>query len=268
MDVTDERATLAERTAEAHADAARIEEAALNALQTQQQRFYDGWILRLSPGKAKRGRSVNPHFGSSLPLATKIAYCERIYAAHRLPTLFRITPFTQPAELDETLERRGYRRFDDTLVQTLDLARSRRVPIGPDVALASVPVAEFAAVVAALRGSSDEQRRAHVERLTLSPLALHALVARIDGGAVACGQLACDDDIAAIYDMVTAPAWRGRGIASAVVDALLAHARSRGARVAFLQVNDDNAPALAVYAKFGFATAYRYHYRARDGECQ
>lgn len=267
MDVTDADATAAGGLDEAHADAARIEEAGLNALQTQQQRFYDGWILRLSPGKAKRGRSVNPHFGSSLPLATKLAYCERLYAAHRLPALFRITPFAKPAELDEALERRGYRRFDDTLVQTLDLGRPLRVPIGADVAIAPVPVAEFAAVVAALRGSSDEQRRAHLERLALSPLEVHTLVARIDGEALACGQLACDDDVAAIYDMVTAPRWRGRGLASALVDALLAQARSRGARLAFLQVNDDNAPALAVYRKFGFATAYRYHYRARDGEC-
>jgi ribosomal protein S18 acetylase RimI-like enzyme len=39
-------------------------------------------------------------------------------------------------------------------------------------------------------------------------------------------------------------------------------------RVAFLQVNDDNAPALAVYRKFGFTTAYAYHYRAREGECR
>src|SRR5206468_1751271 len=35
----------------------RIEEAGLNALQTQRQLFYDGWVLRVSPGKAKRGRS-------------------------------------------------------------------------------------------------------------------------------------------------------------------------------------------------------------------
>ena len=267
MDVTDDPTIGAGATDRSHADAARIEEAGLNALQTQQQRFYDGWVLRLSPGKAKRGRSVNPHFGSSLPLATKVAYCERLYAAHRLPTLFRITPFARPPELDEALERRGYRRFDDTLVQTLDLRRARRAPVCAKVEIASVPVAEFAAVVAALRGSSDEQRRAHLERLALSPLALHTLVARIDGEAVACGQLACDDDVAAIYDMVTAPGWRGRGLASALVDALLAQARSREARLAFLQVNDDNAAALAVYRKFGFATAYRYHYRARDGEC-
>ena len=250
-----------------HADAARIEEAGLNALQTQQQLFYDGWVLRLSPGKAKRGRSVNAHFGSSLPLTRKIAYCEQVYAAHRLPMLFRMTPFAKPADLDAALEQRGYRRFDETLVQTLDLAGSRIAPARADLDVVSMPVAEFVAAVAKLRGSTPEQQAAHRERLALSPLALHLLVARVDGEPVACGQIACDDDIAAIYDMVTEAGWQGRGLASALVDALLAHARSRRARLVFLQVNDDNAPAIAVYRKFGFATAYRYHYRGRDGEC-
>jgi hypothetical protein len=37
---------------------------------------------------------------------------------------------------------------------------------------------------------------------------------------------------------------------------------------AFLQLDDDNATALAVYRKFGFATAYTCHYRARMGECR
>ena len=75
-----------------HPDPVRIEEAGLNALQTQRQLFYDGWLLRISPGTAKRARSVNPNFGSSLPLPGKIAYCENIYAQHGLPTLFRMTP--------------------------------------------------------------------------------------------------------------------------------------------------------------------------------
>ena len=77
-----------------------IEEAGLNALQTQRQLFYDGWLLRVSPGKAKRARSVNPHFGSSLPLDGKIDRCERLYGASGLPTLFRVTPFAKPPGLD------------------------------------------------------------------------------------------------------------------------------------------------------------------------
>ena len=86
----------ADRAALPPLDLVRIEESGLNVLQTQRQLFYDGWLLRLSPGVAKRGRSVNPHFGSSLPLDGKLAYCENVYAQHALPTLFRITP-CQPA---------------------------------------------------------------------------------------------------------------------------------------------------------------------------
>ena len=70
--------------ADAHLDARRIEEAGLNSLQTQRQLFYDGWLLRLSAGKAKRARSVNAHFGSTLPLDRKIEHCESVYAQHGL----------------------------------------------------------------------------------------------------------------------------------------------------------------------------------------
>ena len=38
-------------------------------------------------------------------------------------------------------------------------------------------------------------------------------------------------------------------------------ARLRGAREAWLQVEADNAPALALYRSLGFDEVYRYHYR-------
>ena len=37
----------------------RIEDAALNASAPPQQRWVDGWLLRYSPGRAKRARCVN-----------------------------------------------------------------------------------------------------------------------------------------------------------------------------------------------------------------
>ena len=96
---------------------------------------------------------------------------------------------------------------------------------------------------------------------------MHAVVARFDGRVVGCGQVALDDGLAAIYDMVTATDFRGRGLATAIVAALSSRAAQAGASHAFLQVNDDNAPALAVYRKYGFATLYAYYYRARPSEC-
>ena len=76
-------------------------------------------LLRVSPGSAKRARSVSAHFGSTLPLDEKIAHCDRVYGERELPALFRITPFVNPADLEGALARRGYRPFQPTLVQAV-----------------------------------------------------------------------------------------------------------------------------------------------------
>ena len=75
-----------------------------------------------------------------------------------------------------------------------------------------------------------------------------------------------EDDHAGLFALKTADAWRGRGLGRAIVAALLAEARRRGAATAYLQVTANNGPALALYRRFGFGTAYEYWYRAREGE--
>jgi GNAT superfamily N-acetyltransferase len=246
-------------------DLARVEEAGLNALQTQRQVFYDGWLLRLSPGKARRARSVNAHFGSTRPLPEKIAYCEKLYALRGLPILFRMTPFSQPRGLAGALAARGYVGFDTTLVQVAALARPPEVD-GADIALSSPPPADFVAAVGAMRGSSPTQQEAHLERLRNAPLPNHAVLAEVDGRAVAAGQIVLDDGLAGVFDVVTDASAQGQGYATRIVERLLAWAWERGAAHAYLQVEAGNAPALAVYRKFGFATAYEYHYLGRPGE--
>ena len=250
-------------------DARRIEEAGLNALQTQRQLFSDGWILRVSPGKAKRARSVNPHFGSTLPLDDKIAHCERVYGERELPTLFRITPFVQPGNLDEALVRRGYRPFETSLVQAVELVGGALPPHDEaGVALVEPSIDAFVDAVAALRGLPPGQRDAHRERLSHSPLDGRHVLALVDGEPVAAGKSAREGDVVGVFDVVTAPHARGRGIATALVARLLARAWDRGARVAYLQVDAGNAPALAVYRRFGFETIYAYHYCGREGGCR
>ena len=246
----------------------RIEEAGLNALQTQRQLFYDGWLLRISPGKAKRGRSVNAYFASTLPVQDKIDHCEALYASYGLPMLFRITPFDHPPELDQALAARGYVVFQPTLVQRTALAASVKAAEGSEIEIVAPPITDFVDEVAALRRSTSEQRAAHLERLAATPLTMRVLLARQGGRTVACGQVALDRGLAGIYDMVTDEAVRGHGVATRLVSALLTWAQQQGASHAFLQVDADNAPALAVYRKFGFATVYTYHYRARSDECR
>jgi GNAT superfamily N-acetyltransferase len=247
-------------------DLRRVEEVGLNALQTQRQLFYDGWLLRVSPGKARRARSVNAYFGSSLPLGQKIDYCERLYAQRDLPVLFRITPFLQPSDLPAALAARGYEAFDTTLVQ---LMRLERPPESPDASgfVVTAPAADaFADAVALLQGSSAQQRNAYFERLKESPLKTRALLAHIDGRPVGVGTIVLEDGLAGVFSMVTAPDMRARGVASAILASLLTWAWEHGAAHAYLQVDGENHRALGVYRKFGFATAYTYHYCGRPGE--
>ena len=95
---------------------ARIEDAGLNASAPPQQRWMDGWLVRFSPGKAKRARCVNAVAPGRMPLADKLALCQQLYAAAQLPLYFRMTPFSQPSDLDRQLERLGMRREEDTRV--------------------------------------------------------------------------------------------------------------------------------------------------------
>jgi N-acetylglutamate synthase len=245
-------------------DLRRVEEAGLNALQTQRQYFYDGWLLRVSPGKARRARSVNAHFGSTLPVGAKIAYCERLYRARELPVLFRMTPFVHPANLGEELAARGYRAFDPTNVQVMPLTQPPEPRECDGVDIMTPGIDAFADAVALLQESTREQRDAYHERMANTPQPARYLLAQRDGRVVGVGTVMLEDGLAGIFSMATSPNMRKQGVASALLARLLAWAWEHGASHAYLQVDSQNHPALAVYRKFGFETAYTYHYCGRD----
>jgi N-acetylglutamate synthase len=248
-------------------DLARVEEIGLNALQSQRQVFYDGWLLRVSPGKAKRARSVNAHFGSTLPLAQKIPYCERFYAERGLPVLFRITPFLKPRNLETELAARDYEAFDTTLVQLTRLYRAPEATPVTDVDFVSPSPAAFAEAVGELQMTTPAQRTAFLERLSHTPLTTRAVIAVMDGRPVGTGTVMLEDGLAGVFTMGTAPDVRARGIATGILATMLSWAWEHGATHAYLQVSADNHRAISVYRKFGFVDAYTYHYRGRPGEC-
>lgn len=247
----------------------RVEDAGLNASAPPQQRWVDGWLVRFSAGKAKRARCVNAVARGHLSLADKLALCQGVFNEARLPLIVRITPMSQPPELDAWLETQGLRRFDDTRVMVHgDLSRLAAAELPSDVALQRVSHLMFAQVVGQLRGSPISQQQAHAQRLELSPVPFEAWVLRrIDDNAVlACGQIAAEADMVGLYDVFTAHDARNHGWARRLCNWLLVHAhRQKRSAVGYLQVDAENVPARAVYQRLGFADAYAYHYRSAAG---
>jgi ribosomal protein S18 acetylase RimI-like enzyme len=245
-------------------DARRIEELSLNSSAPPGQLLYDGWILRLLRGKAKRARSVNAVYPSTLPVADKIAYCERLYRAAAVPPLFRITPFSQPQELDTELDRQGYKRFDDTAVESAAIDRSRL----PEPVAQPMELSSWVEAVGQLRASPVAHRSAHLARLEGMPLDKRAVAIRSQGEVLATGLAIIEDDCVGLFDIITRTDAQRRGHAKDVVASLLRAAWELGARHAYLQVQKENTAARRLYAQFGFAERYLYWYRGKPGEMQ
>ena len=246
----------------------RVEDAGIHASAPPQQRWVDGWLLRLSPGKAKRARCIQAVADGHLPVDQRLAICAALLAEAGLPLVVRITPFSRPQGLDAILAAKGYRRLDDTrvMVATQLPAQVEALPAGWH--LEPVGHAGFAEAVGRLRGSPAGQRVAQAERLAASPVPYQGWVLRQAGHpeVLACGQTAIEGDLVGLYDVFTDPALRGQGLARRLCAALLQTARASGAHQAYLQVEADNLPARAIYHRLGFVDAYGYHYRTHDAD--
>src|SRR5688500_14558883 len=104
-----------------HVDIRRIEELSLNAWPCLRQIVHDGWLLRFADGYTGRSNSVQPLYDGESDARAKIESCEQAYARVGIPCLFKMTDAARPAGLDARLESLGYRAFNHTSVQVLDL---------------------------------------------------------------------------------------------------------------------------------------------------
>lgn len=244
----------------------RVEDAGINASAPPQQRWVDGWLLRFSPGKAKRARCIQAVADGCLTVDQRLAVCAAVMAEAGLPMVVRITPFSRPQGLDAHLAAQGYRILDDTRVMVATQLPAQLEPLPAGWQLERVGHAEFAEAVGRLRGSPERQRAAQAERLAVSPVPYQGWVLHHTASdqVLACGQTAIEGDLVGLYDVFTDPVVRNQGLARRLCTALLHHAQAGGARQAYLQVEADNLPARAIYHRLGFADAYAYHYRTLD----
>lgn len=234
-----------------------LEECAFRALPVQETELFDGWVVRLAGDGPKRANSVNVLTASTLPLADKIARCERLFLERGTVPTFRLTQHEVDAGLDGLLEARGYQRQDESI------AMARRLD-GFDAAGAAcdwLTGEEWLALLPKIDQGTPERKRKHVE--LLRGLVQPALYGAINaaGQNVAMGLAVQDGMHVGLFDIATLPGARRNGHARALTLALLHRAAELGAQQAYLQVVAQNQAALSLYASLGFEECYRYWYR-------
>jgi GNAT superfamily N-acetyltransferase len=241
----------------------RLDQAAARAWPPIEAAPLAGWQLRASLGGTRRANAVQTiAFDRGTDLTAAIDAAEAWYRARSLPCCFQINPLSRPAGLDAALAARGYAILTPTWVML------RKAPVAPPAPAGVEFVGEPTdAVLEAVSepGWPAVARRERREIFRRIALPHRFAIFRREGRPVAGGLVVVDGDLAGIFAMRTRAEHRGRGLASRVLDALLACAVAEGARRLYLQVEQCNAPALALYRRVGFREAYAYHYRELRG---
>ncbi|MFI0784471.1 GNAT family N-acetyltransferase [Streptomyces lydicus] len=230
------------------------------------------WTLRAAGGFTRRANSVLPLGDPGLPLDAALERVERWYAARGLPALVVVA--TGRADTDEALaselERRGWDAERHTRVRISALAPLADLPTSPPpgcagVTLSHEPGADWLALYNRT-GDSGGPTADALKVLTGGPSVWFATVRAADGGTAAIGRLVVDGRWAGFAALEVAEDARRQGLATLVTAALAERALDEGASAAYLQVEADNAAALALYDRLGFTDHHGYHYRrARPG---
>ncbi|MCG5458118.1 GNAT family N-acetyltransferase [Micromonospora sp. PSH03] len=221
------------------------------------------WLLRSAEGWTGRANSALPIGDPDRPLAAAVDAVERWYAELGQPALIN-TPLPLAAPVGAELDARGWGTRPPTLVQTAPLPLPASTPdsgradrwASAVVELATAPSDEWLAIAAGRKGglpdaarhvltAVDQVRFAHV-------YADNALVA------VGRGTVTGQGRWLGLSLIEVVPAARRQGLARRVIHELASWGVSGGATHAFLQVEQRNTAAVALYQRLGLVTHHTY----------
>ena len=214
----------------------RIEAVVARAWPPLSRQTLHGWVMRHSDGVTRRANSVYPvAWDESAALGDALDGVETFYRERGLLPRFQMSP---------------------AALQRLPQAGGWRVEVD------ATPGPAWLAIYADAEGASEKSlqtRRAIMAAVTDNGC---CVVAYDDAGrAVAVGSAVAAEGYMGVFNVTTVPASRRRGAALAVMGALAGWGATQQVDQIYLQVMANNAPALALYARLGFATCYHYHYR-------
>jgi GNAT superfamily N-acetyltransferase len=238
-------------------DVVALELAANEAWPAPTEARLGSWILRAAENWTGRANSALAVGDPDRPLDAAIDAVVEWYAQHGQQALIN-APMPLAAPVNQALDERGWGARPLTLVQTAPLptglAERRDLP---SVELADSPSDDWFTMVAAHKGTPPTSAR----RILTGPAEVVFAHVHDEAGAliaVARGTVTGPEKWHGIGLLQTAPSARRRGLAQHVLRAMAQWAQQRGATRAFLQVEERNTAAVALYRRLGFNTHHTY----------
>jgi ribosomal protein S18 acetylase RimI-like enzyme len=240
---------------------AKLEAVAARSWRAPEEVPLGGWLLRAAEGFTGRANSALAVGDPGMPLADALTRVCDWYAARGLPPMVAVP---------HRLGRPGDSRIDRFLGQ-----RGWGIRSGPAIVMTAATaevVRSSPAAEAELRPEPDQAWLGlyHYRGRELPPIARRLLLSapfqafasiRRDGGTVAIGRVAVAAGWGGLTAVEVHPGYRRTGLATAITAALAGAAAGQGAASLYLQVEEDNKAARALYARNGFTSHHRYHYR-------
>ncbi|SDX98461.1 Acetyltransferase (GNAT) family protein [Micromonospora pattaloongensis] len=239
---------------------AALEQAANEAWPAPVQERLGSWLLRSADGWTGRANSALPIGDPDRPLEAAIDAVCRWYGELDQPAMINV-PLPLAAPVGVALDQRGWGARPLTLVQTAPLptildAAPRRPDLRP-VVLASAPSDAWLAIASGRKGGlpgAAHHLLTAVDRIRFAHVYDH------DGEllAIARGTVTGAGRWLGLVLVEVVPHARRRGLAQHLIGELARWGLECGARDAFLQVEERNAAAVALYGRLGFRTHHTY----------
>ncbi|MFW9956582.1 MAG: GNAT family N-acetyltransferase [Candidatus Odinarchaeota archaeon] len=225
---------------------------------------YKGWIIHWNDGITWRANSVLPlESHNEIELEEAIEHIITFYDKRKTPPAFKITEASLPKNLDETLADMGFEKRMVTNVQIIQIDELSciypRVPV--DIIKVNNESINSLMFKSGLDEIAIKVRKEIINRIEGEKGIARVL---IDGKLAGVGLGVVQESWLGIFSIRTLPEYRRRGVAWSVNCAIGLWGEDLGAKNAFLQVEANNAPALAFYESMGFETMYTYWYRILD----
>lgn len=237
-----------------------IQERAVRAQPIEHAEDLGGWRIGRTAADSWWHGSVIPH-GDPEDLLARVEHVEAVYASWERRVSFQISPGVCPDGLDGLLARRGYRQIGPILLQCAPTATVLAAldPVPLESRIEAGPSDAWCAAAALAQGRVDSA----ADRDHLAGLVLPSAYASVSfgGKVIGVGRAVADFGWTGVFAVAVLPEARGRGAGRELVRLLAEWAESQGTADMYLQVERDNEPAMALYAKAGFAEVLAYHYR-------